>query len=278
MKFIFFGYDFMIPVVETLIKNGHALQAIYSFPCDNVFNFNRRAENLAKNLMIPFTQDPPNADDIKTMAENGCDVFFSAGYPYKIPPIPSGHYGINMHPTLLPRGRGLIPNPHMIMHDPDASGVTLHKLTDEFDAGDILWQQKLPLGENETVDELTARIALTALMHIPAIFDNFSQYWNNAAPQNKDDATHFPVPSETDRTLDFSAPNETLRARHRAFGKYGCIAQIEGHMIATGNLTCWDEKHDLPPGRLIYQLDPEMIVTTKDGFALIKNWQHLDNG
>ena len=48
MKFVYFGYDFMLGTVHRLLDDGHELAGIFSFPCDNVFNFNVETTALAK--------------------------------------------------------------------------------------------------------------------------------------------------------------------------------------------------------------------------------------
>ena len=69
---------------------------------------------------------------------------------YNIPSIAT----VNVHPSLLPKYRG--PNPYMqtILHGEKYSGVSLHLLTDKFDAGPILKQEKVEILESDTSKEL----------------------------------------------------------------------------------------------------------------------------
>jgi methionyl-tRNA formyltransferase len=139
MKFVFFGYDFMLPSVIRLIEDGHDLIGIMSFECDNVFNFNQSCQELAKAHKIPLIMSRVTEEHIGKFLHDGCECFLSAGYPHKIPHIDeSKAYAINIHPTYLPHARGMMPIPRIIMDNiSTAAGFTAHKMTQKFDGGDI---------------------------------------------------------------------------------------------------------------------------------------------
>src|SRR3954453_12583858 len=57
---------------------------------------------------------------------------------------------INVHGSLLPKYRGAAPINWAIINGEKETGVTTFKLKHEIDTGDILLQEKIPIGENET--------------------------------------------------------------------------------------------------------------------------------
>lgn len=61
---------------------------------------------------------------------------------------------VNVHASLLPQYRGAAPINWTVINGEKESGVTTFKLKHEIDTGDILLQQKTPVGENETAGEL----------------------------------------------------------------------------------------------------------------------------
>jgi len=274
MKFVYFGYDFMLPAVYRLLEDGHQLIGVFTFPCDNIFNFNAQTMALAKHLNIPASQEPPSQSQIDYFTMQGCGCFLSAGYPYKIPRIDETKTrGINLHPSLLPQGRGLMPTPHIILNHPQASGLTVHKLTDKFDAGDILHQTVLPIGERETVESLSARIALRAPDILSMIFSDLPSYWSDAKPQNEKKATYFPPPDDAMRLLDWNLPVERLDAIARAFGRYGSLAQFDNTLWIVHAHDVWEERHHLKPGTVALRLSREIIIAAKDGFVCLKELQ-----
>jgi methionyl-tRNA formyltransferase len=61
---------------------------------------------------------------------------------------------INVHGSLLPQYRGAAPINWAIINGETETGVTTFKLKHEIDTGDILLQQRIPIGENETAGEI----------------------------------------------------------------------------------------------------------------------------
>ena len=65
---------------------------------------------------------------------------------------------INLHASLLPQYRGAAPINWAIINGEKETGVTTFKLKHEIDTGDILMQEKIAIGENETAGELHDRM------------------------------------------------------------------------------------------------------------------------
>ena len=276
MKFVFFGYDFMVPAVRRLIADGHELIGIMSFPCDNLFNFNVQTLALAEERVIPCVFDKPKGQHIEEFLDKGAEVFLSAGYPHKIPPVPEDRaYAINFHPSLLPKGRGIMPSPYIIMDHPEASGFTVHKTTDKFDGGDILYQEALPLNPRESVETLSTRIAMKAPDVLSRIMGDLKNYWDSAKLQDESKALHFPSPPEEMRLLDFAGPVERIDKTARAFGRFGSLARIQGKIFAVFQCETWSEAHDFEPSTVACVTSREITIACKDGFACLKEFQEL---
>ena len=65
---------------------------------------------------------------------------------------------INVHASLLPQYRGAAPINWAIINGEKETGVTTFKLQHEIDTGNILLQEKIEIGENETAGELHDRM------------------------------------------------------------------------------------------------------------------------
>lgn len=65
---------------------------------------------------------------------------------------------INVHASLLPDYRGAAPINWAVINGEKETGVTTFKLQHAIDTGNILLQEKLPVGENETAGELHDRM------------------------------------------------------------------------------------------------------------------------
>src|SRR4051812_16319611 len=69
---------------------------------------------------------------------------------WKMPPLGT----INLHGSLLPQYRGAAPINWAIINGEKETGVTTFKLQQEIDTGNILLQEKILIGENDTAGEL----------------------------------------------------------------------------------------------------------------------------
>lgn len=71
-------------------------------------------------------------------------------FVWNMPPMGT----INVHGSLLPQYRGAAPINWAVINGEKETGVTTFKLKHEIDTGDILLQEKFPIGENETAGEV----------------------------------------------------------------------------------------------------------------------------
>ncbi len=282
MKITFLGYDYSLDIAQRLMADGHAIMHIFTFPCDGMFSFNSQINDFAKNYNIPISEQKIGRQNIASLTDQGCELFICAGYPYKIPPIDINKaYGINLHPALLPRGRGIMPLPYIIMNDHEAAGFTVHKLSPKFDTGDILYQQAIEIDEQTDVEILSAKIAIAAPDIISSITKDIENYWNAATVQNNENASSYPAPSAEMRKLNWDNTAKESSLKGRAFGRFGLFATIENNMgeaqkLAVFNFKAWEEKHNHSAGSLLRSSPREIIITIKDGYICLKEFQVIE--
>jgi len=72
-----------------------------------------------------------------------CDIVFSVGYLKKInSEIIENYEIINLHPSLLPKYKGLMTHKRMLINKEDKYGYSIHKVTKYLDDGEILSQNQ----------------------------------------------------------------------------------------------------------------------------------------
>ncbi len=281
MKFCFFGYDHTLDVMQRLMDDGHEAVQVFTFKCDNHYSYNKEIKALCAQQNIPITQGRMTDDNITTLIDKGCELFLSSGYPYKIPPIDENKaYGLNIHPTLLPRARGIMPQPYVIMDEPEAAGFTIHKLTQDYDAGDILFQKATPLDDTTDIETLAARISVNMPAGASEVVNNIETYWKEAKPQNPKDATYYNEPDTVFRTLHWNDPVETLLKKGRAFGRYGVFANVtnrfgQNQKLAVFAFNGWKEQHNHEPGTLIRSFPREITIAVNGGFLCLKEFSPI---
>jgi len=276
MKFVFFGYDFMMPALRRLLDDGHELMSVFTFDCDNLFNFNHEILALADELGIPAHTQKPHKDQIDSLIANRAECFLAAGYPYKIPPIAEDKaYAVNCHPSHLPKGRGLMPTPYIILGAEDAAGFSVHKMTQVIDGGDILAQVKFTLDKRETVETYSARVAMAAPDIISRIMADLPKCWQDAKPQDENEITMFPQPDDALRTLEWSKSVEEIDKTARAFGHFGVLVNLQGKTLVTSSCVCWKEDHNHAAGHVVLEQPRSIIVAASDGFVCLNDCQLL---
>jgi len=68
------------------------------------------------------------------------------------------HRLINIHPSLLPRYKGLKTHQQAIDNDDDVHGASVHYVSDELDSGPVVIQAEVPVLESDTAETLAARV------------------------------------------------------------------------------------------------------------------------
>ena len=83
-----------------------------------------------------------------------------AGYMRVLSPAFLGHFPavINVHPSLLPEFRGLDAVGQTLAAGVDETGVTVHFMVEEVDAGPIISQEKVPIRPDDTKETLFGRL------------------------------------------------------------------------------------------------------------------------
>lgn len=134
---------------------------------------------------------------------------------FNLPTIAS----VNVHPSLLPKYRG--PNPYLqsILHCEKYSGVTLHLVTEKFDNGPILKQEKVEILDSDTSQELRDRSVRTARKLVTELISDLDNKVLTPVAQNEKLATYYPNISGDERMLDFKFQtsdeiSRTIRALH----------------------------------------------------------------
>ena len=80
---------------------------------------------------------------------------------------------VNIHPSLLPKYRGLDTHARAIAAGDEVSGCSVHIVTEELDAGEVLGQAEVPLTADDTPDSLEQRVLAAEHELYPKILSEF---------------------------------------------------------------------------------------------------------
>lgn len=274
MKIAYCGYDFFLDCFLSLCENENIeVLEVFTYITDDVYNFNRNLISEAEQRHIPVHKDRITVENVCTLfEEKGCQCLIVAAYPYK---IPIGNYrGINVHPTLLPIGRGPWPLPGIILKQKEESGVTIHKLIDEMDAGDILMQESFKIQPREDLETLSCRSQMLAKKMFHVLFENdeiFEMFWKNAYQQGTGE--YWTFPSDDEMTFDGNMSVEEIDRIVRAYGKFDSCVSFDGKSWRIWDVNAWKEEHTYPCGTIVHKTNKEYLMAVKDGFVCFRFFQ-----
>ena len=257
MKIAYIGFDALFEAMEAFLEEGCEILEVFTCRTDNQTEFNVRLTEKARELGVPCHLERIREADIQRLIEKGCDAIFCAGYYYKIP-IVEGIPMLNFHPSYLPMGRGAWPMPVMILRQMKEGGVTLHKLTQEMDAGDILLQSRFPLQERENLETITEKIQLHTKKLIHTLLTDFEGIYAAAKPQGEGE--YWDCPGERDWTVTPEMADERIDRILRAFFGYECIWK-DGERrfeLIRGRLT-----KERPEEEIFFETKEESYVTAE---------------
>ena len=80
---------------------------------------------------------------------------------------------INVHPSLLPKYKGLHAVEQALDSGDTVTGCSVHYVNEELDGGEIIEQREVPILPDDTVDTLTRRIQLMEYAILPKVIDDY---------------------------------------------------------------------------------------------------------
>ena len=126
---------------------------------------------------IPHVRIPHKDEDkmVEMFRAWDVDLIVLAGY-MRVLKNPSAFHCpiINVHPSLLPKYKGIDAVEQALESGDDVTGCTVHIVTEELDSGRILLQGKVPIEKDDTVKTLTKRIQRSEYGILPMAINNFT--------------------------------------------------------------------------------------------------------
>lgn len=134
---------------------------------------------------------------------------------------------VNLHASLLPRYRGAAPINWAIMRGETVSGNSIIRLAERMDAGAVLGQRALPIGETETAGELHDRLAIDGAPLMQEVLERLENGTASEVVQDDAQATLAPKLSRASARLDFAGDAPALARQIRALYPWpGCRVKV----------------------------------------------------
>ena len=167
LRIVFMGTpEFAVPMLDVIAQSAHELVGVITAPDKPAGRGMQLSQSevkkaaLALNVPILQPEKLKNEEFLSALRALNADLFVVVAFRmlpevvWNMPPLGT----INLHASLLPQYRGAAPINWAIIHGEKETGVTTFFLQHEIDTGKIIFQESLPIGENETVGELYHRL------------------------------------------------------------------------------------------------------------------------
>ncbi len=168
-RILFMGTPaFAVPALQGLVRCGYPVIGVVTQP-DRPQGRGRAIMSppvkiLAEKLNLPLLQPEKVREQLflDTFRKFAPDLVIVAAFGQILPgevihAPPAGC--INIHPSLLPKYRGAAPINWALIRGEQITGVTIMRMDEGVDSGDILLQEETPIGPEEIFGELHDRLA-----------------------------------------------------------------------------------------------------------------------
>lgn len=278
LRIVFMGTPaFAVPVLDGLIKNYEVVLVV----CQPDRKKDRKGnviipetKKLAMEYDIPVFQPLKVKDDYQTILDYNPDMIVTCAYGQFIPMaiIDFPKYGcINVHGSLLPKLRGGAPIHHAIINGDKVTGMTVMSMSMKMDAGDIISQRSLEIGEDEILDSLYERMSILGrdllLETIPSILDGTAKYF----PQNEDEVTFGLNVTKEEEKIDFGKKVIEIKNLVRGLNSVpGAYCLMDDKRCKVYQVEIVNDKYkDGELGQIVAVTNDGMIVRCSDGYLKI---------
>ncbi len=274
MRIVFFGTpQFAVPTLQKLVENRHLVPVVVTQP-DRPKGRHLKVgqspvKELAREKKIQVLQPQTIGDKfLEEIANLKADLFVVVSYgkilPGSLLKIPR-LYSLNVHASLLPKYRGASPIPNALLNQETQTGVTLMRITEQLDAGDILLQQTVPIDPQDDAVTLSEKLSHTGaevMIQALGLIESGGAVFH---PQDESQVVYTKRLKKEDGKIDWSRPAKEIEALVRAlvpwpsaytfcqgkrlqlwkvsakqragYGRYGQvlkISEVEGIEVSTG--------------------------------------------
>lgn len=222
MRVAFFGTSaFAVPSLEQVAARGHRVVLTVTQPDRPQGRGLKAAPSpvkvAAQRLGLPLAQ-PARLDEPFARALDA-DIGVAVAYGSLIPPAVLAavrHGMLGVHPSLLPKYRGAAPVAWAILNGETTTGITIFRLNERLDAGEIVEQAPARIEPDEDAEALTARLAQLGAEALVRAMDAIAAGRAAFRPQDEAAATLAPKLTKTQGVIDWRLPAEAIARQVRA--------------------------------------------------------------
>ena len=280
-KAVVFAYSSVgVTCLKVLLERGIDIRLVYTHEDDpheerwfeSVYELSKKAGLTVR------TPEKLDAEEEQRIRDSQPDVIFSFYYrsiiPMKILDLaPLGAY--NMHGSLLPKYRGRACVNWAVLNGETVTGVTLHHMTAFADRGNIVGQQSVAIGSEDTAQDVFSKIIPAAGELLGRCLEDIITGNAEGTPQDESQATKFGRRTPKDGEINFAWNSKRIHDLVRAVTHPfpGAFAFIDGKKLMIWKTRITDDVNDLPAGTVI-KSSPLVVSSGEGAIEIVSaNWE-----
>jgi methionyl-tRNA formyltransferase len=182
---------------------------------------------LEKGLAVYQPQSFKDEGEIDNLRDLNADYLAVAAYGLILPRAvldASAEGAYNVHASLLPKYRGAAPIQRAILNGEWVTGITIMRMDEGMDTGDILLQRSLAIGIDDTAETVHDQLADMGGRLLVKAFEDMREGRIRAYPQPEAEATYAPKLEKKEGLIDWDRPakdiHNQIRGMHPWPGAY----------------------------------------------------------
>ncbi len=222
----------------------------------------------ARRLTLLQPEQPSAADSVAAIAAARPDLLVVIAYGCILRRTllaVAPHGAVSLHPSLLPAHRGAAPIAWAILNDDRTTGVSIFRLVEAVDAGDLITQESTAIDPNETAVELSTRLAARGAQLLRESIDLLAAGRVSYRPQPAAHGAYARKLRKEDGRIDWQAPAEGVHNVIRAVQPWpGAHAWWRGTRVTIWRSRRETARQQAPPGTVV-AIDRDGILVATGG-------------
>ena len=284
MRVIFMGTpDFAVGALEEIIKAGHEVVLVVTQP-DKPKGRGKAMQYtpvkecaLAHGIEVFQPVKVKEPENIEVLRKHQPDIIIVAAFGQIVPKsiLDMPKYGcINIHASLLPKYRGAAPIQWAVINGEDVTGVTIMRMNEGIDTGDMIAKKTVRLAEDETGGSLFDKLAQVGAQLCVETMDIIEAGKAEYIPQNNEEATHTSMIRKELGLIDWNKSAVEIERLIRGLNPWpSAYTNLSGKTFKIWKATVVSEENTYEPGCICRIDKAGMYVQTGKGILLLTEVQ-----
>ena len=283
LKIVFAGTpQFSESYLSALISSKHDIAAVFTQPSKRSgrglkFTHSPVRDTAEKNDIIIRQPEKITIKEADALAEINPDIVVVVAYGLILTKdfmsIPK--FGcINVHPSLLPRWRGAAPIQRSIEAGDELTGITIMKMNEGLDTGNIIYQEPIPIGDNDSSKDMHDKFITLGIDSLLLSLDSILENNFMLHPQDGNLATYAKKIKKDEAKINWDDSAKKIHKKVMAFNVWPVAETIlSGERIRIHDSEYKNLSVNGIPGTIKSVSNQYIEVFTKNGLLLIKKLQ-----